>query len=328
LPLKPEVRLYRAGDEDAINDAFNRVFEKQRSVEEWAWKYRPSEQPCPIVAAWDGDHLAAHNGGIATRFQVDGRCLLALQGTDTFSLAAATRKSEWRGAWQEVMDDFAEIAADRFGAGLLYGFTGGRAISHMVARARWDSVPPRRIPLLTRRRRPAGRSTASRLFRARLIEGEGRALDRLWKRAGHRYPVSIIRDGRRIHRRFGEHPHVRYHRWLILPRWSMTPAAFVAFRTDGGVVRWVDLVWDGRPGAIELVDHLSRGLAEQTGAEREELWLDGDPEAVRWLELFGFQGQPDPSGVVRVVRFIDNQLEAEAFAPGRVYTTMADADLE
>jgi hypothetical protein len=322
-----EVRLYRPGDEIAINDAFSRVFGKKRSVEEWAWKYRADDPPCPIVAAWDGDRLAAHNGGIAADFQVDGRRILALQGADTFSLAAAERQPEWRDSWQQVMDRFGEIATDQFGASLLYGFTGGKAISHMVARARWDSVSPRRIPLLVRRRRPPTRSMASRFFRARLVDGHEAALDLLWERVRERYPVSVIRNAEHVRRRLSGHPSVRYHRWLVTPRWSSTPAAFVAFRTDDGVCRWVELVWDGRPGALELVDHLSRRLTEQTGAEREELWLDGDPEAAKWLELFGFEGGPDPSGVVRVVRFLDAELTAEAFAPGRVYTTMADADL-
>ena len=321
------VRLYRPGDEIAINDAFNRVFGKQRSIEEWAWKYRASESPCPIVAAWDGDRLAAHNGGIAADYQVEGRRMLALQGADTFSLAVAERQPEWRDSWQQVMDQFGQIAVDQFGASLLYGFTGGKAISHMVARARWDSVSPRRIPLLVRRRRPPTRSMASKLFKARLIKGQERALDLLWERARGRYPVSVIRDADHVRRRLSGHPAVRYHRWLVTPRWSSTPAAFVAFRTEDGVCRWVELVWDGRPGALELVDHLSRRLAEQTGAEREELWLDGDREAAEWLELFGFEGRPDPSGVVRVVRFLDAELTAEAFAPGRIYTTMADADL-
>jgi hypothetical protein len=322
-----EVRLYRPGDEIAINDAFNRVFGKRRRIEEWAWKYRADEFPCPIVAAWDGDRLAAHNGGIAADYQVDGRHILAIQGADTFSLAAAERQLGWRDAWQRVMDSFAEIAADQFGASLLYGFTGGRAIGHMVARARWDSVSPRRIPLLVRRRRPPSRSMASRFFRARLIGDHEPALDVLWERVRDRYPGSVVRNAEHVRRRLSGNPAVRYHRWLITPRWSSTPAAFVAIRTDGGVCRWVELVWDGRPGALELVDHLSRGLAEQTSAEREELWLDGDPEAAQWLELFGFEGGPDPSGVVRVIRFLDPDLEPDAFAPGRVYTTMADADL-
>ncbi|MCG6949344.1 MAG: GNAT family N-acetyltransferase [Acidobacteria bacterium] len=325
--MKPVVRLYRDGDEQAINDGFNRAFGKQRSVQEWAWKYRAGDPPYPIVAAWDGQQLAAHNGGVAADYQVYGQQTLAIQGADTFSLAAAERNPEWRGAWQQVMERFAELAADEFGASLLYGFTGGRAISHMVARAQWDSVSPRRIPLLTRHRRPAGRSAASRLFSARLVGEHYSIVDRLWARASNRYPVSVVRDGNHVRRRLTGHPTVRYHRFIVRPRWSSAPAAFVAFRADGGVIRWVELVWDGRPGSLELVDLLSRGLAEQTGAEREELWLDGDPEAARWLEVFGFESRPDPSGVVRVVKFLSEDLKAESFAPGGVYTTMADADL-
>ena len=323
----PEIRLWIPGDEIAINDAFNRVFGRDRSLEEWSWKYGAGSPPLPIVAAWEGHALVAHNGGIAVNFQVDGRRIRALQGADTLSLAAAERRPEWRGAWQEVMDRFAEIAAADFGVSLLYGFTGGRAVSHMVHRARWDSVAPRRIPLYVRRQRPAGRSLASRFFKACLISDDEPALDRLWDRAGRRYPVAVVRNAEHARRRLSSHPSVRYHRWLITTRLSSSPAAFVAFRTDGGVCRWVDLVWDGRPGALELVDHLSRGLAEQTGAGSEELWLDGDEEAARWLEVFGFEGGPDPSGVARVTRFLDESLDAESFAPERYYTTMADADL-
>ncbi len=322
-----EIRLWAPGDEVAINDGFNRVFGKNRSLEEWAWKYGTGSPPLPIVAAWDGKALVAHNGGIPTRFQVDGRRITALQGADTLSLAAAERRPEWRDAWQDVMDLFAEVAAADFGVSLLYGFTGGRAVSHMVRRARWDSVEPRRIPLYVRRQRPAGRSLASRFFKARLIGDDEPALDRLWDRAGRRYPVAVVRDAEHARRRLSGHPSVRYHRWLITPHLASTPAAFVAFRTDGGIVRWVDLVWDGRPGALELVDHLSRGLAEQTGAGSEELWLDGDEEAAGWLEVFGFEGGPDPSGVARVSRFLDESLDPESFAPERYYTTMADADL-
>jgi len=109
--VAPEIRLYAPGDEVAINDGFNRVFSKDRSLEEWSWKYRAGSPPLPIVAAWEGHALVAHNGGIAADFQVDGRQIRALQGADTLSLAAAERRPEWRGAWQAVMDRFAETAA-------------------------------------------------------------------------------------------------------------------------------------------------------------------------------------------------------------------------
>lgn len=323
-----EVRRYREGDERAINDGFNRVFGKRRSIEEWAWKYRAEDPPLPVVAAWDGDQVAAHNGGIRATVQIDGRRFAAVQGVDTYSMAAMARRPEWRSAWLAVMDRFAQIAAEDFGASLLYGFTGGRAVSHMVVRARWDSVAPRRIPLFVRLERPAGRSLASRFFSARAVIGEEPALDQLWERVSHRYPVAVIRDGAFVQQRLSGHPSVRYHRWLILPRFSSTPAAFVAFRSDDGCCRWVDLVWDDRhPGALELVDHLSRRLAAQTGASREELWLDGDDNAARWLRTFGFSDSPDPSSVARVTRILDDELNPKAFAEGRFYTTMVDADL-
>ena len=324
----PDIRSYRPGDEHAINDGFNRVFGKRRSIEEWAWKYRADDPPLPIVAAWDGDDVAAHNGGIRAAVQIDGCRVEAVQGVDTYSLAAKMRRPEWRAAWLTVMDNFAEIAAEGFGASLLYGFTGGRAVSHMVVRARWDSVEPRRIPLFVRTERPSGRSLASRFFSARTVAVDEPALDQLWRRVSHRYPVAVIRDADFIRRRLSGHPSVRYHRWLISPRLSSTPVAFVAFRSDDGCCRWVDLVWDDRhPGALELVDHLSRRLAEQTGACREELWLDGDADAAQWLRTFGFSDDPDPSSVARVTRILDDSVNAEALAAGRFYTTMADADL-
>jgi hypothetical protein len=323
-----EVRQFRDGDEGAINDGFNRVFGKQRSIEEWAWKYRADEPPLPIVVAWDGAQVAAHNGGIRARIQIDGRRFEAVQGVDTYSLAAMKRRPEWRTAWSEVMDRFAEVAAQGFGASLLYGFTGGRAVSHMVVRARWNSVEPRRIPLFVRLERPVERSLASRFFSARPVVDEEPALDQLWHRVSERYPVAVIRDAAFFRYRFGGHPSVQYHRWLIFPRFSRTPVAFVAFRSDDGCCRWVDLLWDDRhPGALELIDHLSRRLAAQTGASREELWLDGDDDAARWLRTFGFSDSPDPSSVARVTRILDDEVSPDALAEGRFYTTMADADL-
>ena len=323
-----EIRVFQTGDEVAINDGFNLVFGKDRTLEEWSWKYAADGPPLPIVAAWDGAELAAHNGGIAAAFQVDGRRIQAVQGADTFSLAVALRRPQWREAWQKVMDRFSEIAEADFGASLLYGFTGGRAISHMYSRACWNSVEPRQIPLFVRRHRPTSRSLVSRLFTARPVGDREPALDLLWQRVSDRYPVAVVRNAEQIRRRLSSHPSVCYHRWLISPRFSSSPVAFVAFRTDGGVCRWVELVWDARhPGALELIDHLSRQLVDQTGADREELWLDGDPEAAEWLDAFGFEGQPDPSGVARVIRILDPALSPSSFVPGRIYTTMADADL-
>jgi len=323
-----QIKLYEPGDETAINDAFNQVFHAQRSLDEWWWKFNPEHHPVATVAAWDGEQLIAHNGGLSCNFHVDGREIKALQGVDTMSLAAKRRRPEWRSAWRQVMDFFADEVARPRGVGLLYGFTGGPAIRHMLTRARWNSVPPRRIPLLTRVARPQTRTMRSMLYVARLAADDEPCLDGLWRRLRRRYPASVVRDAAHFRRRFSGHPTVSYHRYIVSLRFSRRPVACVVFRTDGGVCRWADLVWDDRhPGALELVNTLSSRLALQTGAAQEAMWLDGDAAAERRLRTWGFDGDFDPSGVVRVVRFLDEALSARSFEAGRVYTTMADADL-
>ena len=46
-------RPYRAGDEVAINDGFNRVFGLQRSLAEWWWKFAPDTTAPWIMLAFD-----------------------------------------------------------------------------------------------------------------------------------------------------------------------------------------------------------------------------------------------------------------------------------
>jgi hypothetical protein len=328
-PAMLEVRAYRRGDEAAINAGFNRVFGHQRSEAVWQWKFRQPAARGSTVVAFDGRDLAAHNGGIPARWQVDGVEVAALQGVDTFSLAAIERRREWKNAWLDVMTFFAEKIAREDGVELLFGFTGPRSEPHMVSRCGWDAEdPPRRIPLLTRTGGPPARTMASRWFVAQPTVGREVLLDRLWGRVRSRYPVSIVRDARFFSERFTEHPEVTYHPWIVRHRLWRTPAAAVVFRSDGGELRWADLVWDHRcPGALHLVDHLAGVLARQTGASSEALWLDGDPTADAWLRSRGFDGGPDPSGVVRVTRILSDRLGRESFAAGRIYTTMADADL-
>ncbi len=323
------VRPYSEGDEFAINDAFNRIFGCSRSIEEWVWKFSVEGAREASVAAWDGPDLAAHNGGIPAAFMVGGRRVVSLQGVDTFSLAALDRRRDWKSAWLDVMDFFADVIAPEVEAPLLYGFTGPNSIGHMVNRCRWDAAEPRRIPLLTRAvDSAASRTLASRFYVARPIGDSEPALDLLWEKVRHRYTSAVVRDAHHARRRFSGHPTVRYHRWLVTRRFSSDPVAFVVFRTDGGQCRWADFLWDAQhPGALDLMQWLSNRLAVQTGCGQEAMWLDGDPEAEERLRGVGFEGGPDPSGVVRVVRFLDPSLSAEAFGPGQVYTTMADADL-
>jgi hypothetical protein len=178
------------------------------------------------------------------------------------------------------------------------------------------------------RRPPLPRSgLRRRAYRAEPARDWEPRLDELWQSVSHQYPVAVVRDARWGLRRFAGRPGVRYHRFLLFPRFSFHPVGFAAFRTDGGRVRWVDLVWDHRhPGALKLAIHLSARLASQTGAELEELWLTGDAEGRAWLEGCGFEEEIEPNRLMITAVAFDPEVDLKAMA-ARVYVTMGDSDL-
>jgi len=151
--------------------------------------------------------------------------------------------------------------------------------------------------------------------------------DELWQRCRASYPVAAVRNAARALERLAGRPGGHYHRFLIFPRFSREPVAFAAFRANGEALSWVDVVWDhDHPGALGLLARLAGGLARQEGASAERLWLNGDPEGVAVLCGLGFEPLPEPSGLVFVARSFDPELDL-ASLDGRVYLTMADADL-
>jgi len=325
--LQPVIRPFETGDEVAINNGFNQAFGLQRPLAEWAWKFPPDPDGRLImVAEVDGD-IIAHYAAVAVRFAVDGAIWRAGQIVDVFSTRAARHLFARRGLWVHTVEAF----FDHFGRSgrcpLMFGFPSQRALRLGVLQLGYDEMPLQEIDYLSR---PSSGSTAGPrrlLYRAELARDWEPRLDALWRRAGPSYPVAAVRDAEWALRRFAGHPGVRYHRFLITPRLTRDPVAFVVFRSDGGRCRWVDLVWDhSHPGALDLVLHLSNRLAVQTGCEFEELWLNGDPEGRARLETAGFSRGPEPGKLVFGGRAFDPGLDLGSF-DGRVYLTMADADL-
>ncbi len=325
-----ELRPFAPGDEVPVNDAFNRVFGAGRSLAEWSWKFPlvpPADGGRPILLAWRGGELLAQYAGLPTRFQVDGRVWPAVQIVDVFSTPAARSLFSRRGVWVQTVERFFSDVAASGRYPLLFGFPGRRALRLGVLQLGYDAIPPQPITSL---RREVGRvELAPRrlLYRAELARDWEPRLDSLWQRVRGQYRVAAVRDAERALGRLAGHPRVHYHRFLVLPRLSAEAVGFVAFTSDGGSCRWVDLVWDhGHPGALDLVAHLAARVARQTGAAAEELWLNGDPEGVERLCRHGFVAGPEPQGLVLVARSFSPELDVRAL-DGRVYLTMADADL-
>jgi hypothetical protein len=148
-------------------------------------------------------------------------------------------------------------------------------------------------------------------------------LDGLWERVRASYPTAAVRDADHALRHFAGHQTVRYHRFLVLPRFSSLAVAWAVFADHGGDCCWIDLLWDrDRPGALELLAHISGRLAAQWGSGNECLVLAGDDAATALLADRGFRQQAGPPPTVGL-RSLVNELDAAELA-GRGYLTAAD----
>jgi hypothetical protein len=322
------IRPFTEGDEDSVNDGFNRVFRLERSLEEWAWKFPPDDRGRTIMLAEADGELLAHYAGVPVELRLDGRDWPTAQIVDVFSTRAARAAAFGRrGVWVRTVEAF----FDHFGRGgrlaLLYGFPSPRPLRLGVLQLGYDAVTPQPIVHLHRRVSGRSRRLRSRLYRAEPAADWEPRLDRLWHRVRSYYPAAVVRDAAYALRRYAGHPHVRYHRFLVLPRIGSEPVGWVVLRVENGVCQLVDLLWDrSHPGVLELVSHLSSLLASQTGCVSEEGWLNGDADGLARLQDLGFVAGPEPRQLVFVARAFHPELDVTAL-DGRIYLTMGDSDL-
>ncbi len=310
----PVFRLYREGDEVAINRLFEEASGLVRSLDEWSWLYPPEADGRVIVVAETGGEVVAHCAGTPLRVAVDERELAAARIDDLLSPASG--------------DEIAERVAETFFEN--FGLSGRFSLVVACRQSPDDAIPPGfdeapscEVTALTRDRAPRLR-VRRLLYRAEPARDWEPRLDDLWHRVCQDYPVAVVRDAEGALRRFAGHPTVRYRRFLIFPRFSSQAVGFVVFRCDGGRCRWVDLLWDhAHPGALELAAHISARLIRQLDCTGEELWLAGDEEARSRLEGLGFQAAEEQPSLPVAIRSFDPELEAAEVAE-RLYLTMAD----
>jgi hypothetical protein len=313
-----EVRPYRAGDEDSINRGFNETFGLRRPIEEWRWKFQPEQGGAWIIVAVDpAGEVAAQFTALRVPVQVDGRVLAAGHSVDAFSLPQPGPRQ------QRLYLKTGREFYRRYGGpevAFLFGFPGQRHLR--LGRLSLSFTEPMLVPVW---RRPA---TRRRVWWPRYRaepRADGAAIDELWRRAAHRYPVSPVRDAAWVRRRYDTRPGHGY-RHLTLWRRDRIHA-WAVVDTAGDLGRVIDLVWDGEdPRALLALDDAAARVTASAGARRLELWLAGDAAAGGVLGAAGWERGHHPERV---------HMTSVPFAPGldradlvaRFYLTMGDSDL-
>lgn len=329
VPDAYTVRAYAAGDEPAIQRAFNEVFGVERSLAEWRWKFLEPPRGARILLAFDGQgELVCQYAAITVDVVWAGEPMQAAQIVDVFSRRRRGLGPRG-GAFQRTMERFLAECAGPGGVGFVYGFPGER---HQRAGAvTGHYFDPAVVDRLTRRLPAAPPSARWSPARSWISEGfDAHATDRLWRRSRQRYPNATVRDAAWFHWRYERQPGARYvqlgvHRAAETRAWGVVDLA-----AGPAGARWVDLLWDGERAAdladlAAAVEERAASAASAAGHDPAvELWLRGDRAARALLLARGYTAAPEPHLRLSAIPF-DSRVSVPRVLE-EFYLTMGDSD--
>ncbi|MFI5167237.1 MAG: GNAT family N-acetyltransferase [Thermoanaerobaculales bacterium] len=311
-------RPYQEGDEVAINDGFNRVFSRQRSLEEWRWKFPAEPEGRWIMVAVDErGQVLAHYGATATRMRLGGVLLRGGQPVDVYSLPEVRGTRVFTNCYEEFIARY----GNRDGLAVMYGFPGGKHYEMGLKQLKYVLLRP--VPYW---RRTVRRRWRLARWRFRVSRGfERAAAADLWRRAAARYPFATLKDESWFERRFTGRSSAAYQH-LVVWRGGSVQACAVILARDG-VLSLAELAWDGGDvGALAALDAELDDLARATACPSVETWLGGDATAEAALASLGWERCPEANDLHMVARCFHDQVDLQTVAE-RFYLTMGDADL-
>jgi hypothetical protein len=284
-PRSLTIRLYQPGDERGIMELFHRVFEKERSLAYWRWKFQGNPEGAQIcLAVTDAGEVVGQYTGIPVRVTVDGRTLTFSQAVDSMVDASYRRGLKKPGVFANLFMKFAEVYGGQDRVTILWGYTtpealrvGQRLLGYVALHPVMKLIGPvEDPPHLT----PWQQMTE--LWRRswcpiRQVGRFDRRVDGLWERCGRELRVATVRDARYLNWRYADCPDVQY-------RLLVAGGAF------GGPVQGIAVLrlgWMDQPVAC-LVDWLvpsaARGVADRLlGQCFEEASLAGMKELHAWF---------------------------------------------
>jgi len=319
MPEPWSVRSYRPGDGAILNAAFERVFGKPRSLEEWEWKFlRCPWGTCITLAEHASGQVLAQFAALPTPFQVEGHRFLVGQGVDAFRVELGAGAVADRELYRATARAFFREFCEKGPIQLLYGLAGRRHTKVLTEHLGWVACGTPETWVATPLSRLGAPPRALIGFHERLW-GE------LWERSRERYRVAALRDVAFVRWRYLEHP-ARPYTFVLLGE-PGEPTVGAVVRPREGVCYWVDLIWDGREQeSLEHLALLMRRLAADWGLRRVELWLRGDPAAAEVLAAAGFARFSAWEEITVAAIAFHPELDAASF--GRdMYLTFGDGDL-
>ncbi len=350
------VRKYQPGDEEEINRLFNLVFQKNRSLEEWRWKFvgNPVKFPPEIaisIADLEGKVVGQY-ASVVVSFKVGDKVTLAAQPVDNLispHLRGGGRIQLKLFAAQNALAQEGEVA-------LGFGFpneiaysVGKRLLKYqdlcrlpiLFRRLNWRNSVRRRIPRLPEwtldlvdrisagvYRVCLGRRTAHGVFVQEVPTFDGE-IDALWESAKDGYGILAVRDAQYLRWRYLEKPFDRY--TILAGKRGGTLAGYVVLKVKQEGAIAVGLIVDFfsvKDAAAE--DALVRGALRWFLGKRVDYvlcWMLRENRVYRAMTRYGFCEHPAfPAVPVVYFLFFENLDEGFLKNPDNWYLTWGDSD--
>lgn len=349
-------RSYREGDEEEINRLFNQVFDADRPLSDWIWKFKanPSQDTRFIGLAEVNGSIVGHYAGVPRLLQYKDRILKVSFIADNFVVP------EYRGGVRGVQWDVFRRVCD---CHVLYDYACGLGFpnrEHYVIgkrflkysdfakvavlnkRLNWRLSFETRFPWIPRPVASSVAALSSSLNRVavwrrgrgtgrslvRRIEGFDERFDAFWNRVRGQRAIIGVRDRRYLSWRYARPGH-DYEILVSETDGHMTGYLVLTVVQDGRarIGRIVDMLVDERvETGSNLVRHaLLRFLSK--GVDQVKCWMLDHTEAYKALLYHGFVAREQDQMVTGVYMIFNRTVDADVIGNSRNwYVTMGDSD--
>lgn len=308
--MKFDIRLYRAGDEEKINETFNEVFQQKREISHWYWKYRDNPYGSYIISL-----AVSEEGTVAAQYAGYPVMLYSLPEPRsvpaeflTYQIGDKMTRKEFRSVGigkssllARAFFLFREVFGHERGVRFAYGFTAHHSRRFgllLLNYADVEPVPYRRLDLKTAH--PFRKNRLKQLF-APITVLEASSIDDEWSDffslVAPGYSLLVRRDAHYLKWRYLARPDKSY---LVLEvRRGSKMAGWSVFSREGRSIRWGDALF--RPGDLDAVKAVlthALGHPRFEGADCIEGWFANRPS---WwgeiLQSLGFGEEAEPNGL-------------------------------
>lgn len=305
------IRLYQQGDAEKINALYERVFEKERSLAEWQWKFqRFSSPPAIIIVAEQEGRIVGHAACLQIEASHKGQTLMLAERVDIMVDPDFQGQGIYKNIVSRMLEECANADID-----ILYGFPAPKAKDVFVSVAKADDLGnvPRflavnkpgtllstKISALSFLKKPVNglfgllrRKNTSYRLRA-LGTAELHVADELYERYSASYPLHAKRGSDYVKRRFLDHPEKDYQ--VVALNAGSEDRGYAVLRTETAAngVNFETIVdlW-GPNDSVQLAD-MFRAIRSNSRADALNVWAVKDSARFTALKKAGFHHLNSP----------------------------------